>query len=90
MDEAMKEEKAQEVTKWFASKDNGSETASLEKFYGIDFQDYEYGLKSLYGHDVVQEGGSVVQRLEVLCKGMHRFWTDFYHNNKDLFSTEPL
>lgn len=64
---------------------------SLEIRYGIIYSDYERALRDLYGSELFpSEEMSVIKRTEGVAAGQNRFWKEFYHANKHLFSTAPL
>ncbi|MFN7662968.1 MAG: hypothetical protein ACK5PQ_04545 [Alphaproteobacteria bacterium] len=95
MDTSQKDEIFHKVRNWVAGMNAKMETSwPADKSYGNVFKDEEGVLRELYGLEWLPEdvraNPSLLQLVEGVHRGMTRFLTEFYHNNKDLFSTDPL
>lgn len=82
----------QEIHKWirFNKKTSRHYWCSLDEVYKTLLRDYEYGIKYVYGKDIIPADASFVSRAKIIGEKLEELWENFYHNNKDLFSTDPL
>lgn len=95
MKTSQKEEGLDKVRNWIAGMNAQMETRwSADKDYGNVYKDEEYVLRTIYDVEWLpedaRENPSLLRLVEAVHRGMTRFWTEFYHNNKELFSAEPL